>query len=83
MSVMVGEAAILVMAGWVQPALVSVGEERPCSPSGCQAIQTLLSSTSTLLEQFTETWGRWRQLGGGRGGSQGVMLNCSQAPRPC
>ena len=61
-----------------------VEEERSCIPSCCQAAQTLLSSNFTWPEQFREGQGRRRQLGdGGGGGSQGVMLNYSQAPRPC
>lgn len=76
-----GEAVILVMAGCVQPAPVSVGEERPCSPSGCQAVQTLLSSTSTLLEQFRdlgeeEATGRRRR---GQPGSHAKLLPGSKA----
>lgn len=67
------------------PRAVGVEEERSCIPSRCQAAQTPLSSNSTWPEQFREGQGRRRQLGGGGGGggSRGVMLNCSQAPRPC
>lgn len=76
-----GEAVILGMAGCVQPAPVSMGEERPCSPSGCQAVQTLLSSTSTLLEQFRdlgeeEATGRRRR---GQPGSHAKLLPGSKA----
>lgn len=73
------------MASHAQPSqAVGVEEERSCVPSCCQAAQTLLSSNFTWLEQFREGQGRRRQLGErGGGGSQGVMLNYSQAPRPC
>ena len=54
---------------------VSVGEERPCIPSGCQAVQTTLSSTLT--------WpGPLRERVRGGGGGQGVGLNLSLSPAP-
>lgn len=82
-SVSDGGGGSLFSDGWLCPASPGQhGEERPCSPSGCQAIQTLLSSTSTLLEH-QRYLGRREATGRRRGAGQGVTLNCSQAPRPC